>query len=470
MAKATGIGETEIRLSVEVAARAGLLERTGGTVEVTAAFAEWRDAEPAARLVLLLSAWWALGAAPTRTHDTAGKTLRALRSSQDCSGCLLARTSLIGTLGDVAGAADRASVAARTLWYRPLVHVVEADSDDAFLAHWREAELFGVIALDAVSELGRLLLAEDLEGVHRHVSTVLPSSVDQATFGADLTVFVLGTPSARVSRLLDSAADRESRGGAVMWRFSPASVRRSMDEGTRGDALVGALAEIARNELPQPLRYLIADVARRYGNLRLSTSVSVVRSDDEALLAEVATDRRLRVHRLRLLAPTVLSSDSPVPALLHALRMTGYLPVSDDPGEHAESPSSGRIRRPAPTSNIVEIASRRARGSAPPGSEPDAADVAAALMQAPVVPATLTPTEERLAALTRLASAEIRLLAHAVDTQSRVQIDYVSSTGGRTRRVIDQPELSGGSLYAWCELRRDDRIFTAARIESVAPV
>jgi predicted DNA-binding transcriptional regulator YafY len=83
----------------------------------------------------------------------------------------------------------------------------------------------------------------------------------------------------------------------------------------------------------------------------------------------------------------------------------------------------------------------------------------------------VTPTEEMLSQLAKsLSPPEIRQLAHAIDTKSRVRIDYISATGGASRRVIDQPELVGGSLYAWCELRGDDRIFTVNRIQSVAAV
>jgi predicted DNA-binding transcriptional regulator YafY len=65
---------------------------------------------------------------------------------------------------------------------------------------------------------------------------------------------------------------------------------------------------------------------------------------------------------------------------------------------------------------------------------------------------------------------ELRQLAHAIDTRSRICIDYVSAAGGATRRVIDQPELIGASLHAWCELRTDDRVFTISRIRSVTAV
>src|SRR5690606_2916954 len=148
-------------------------------------------------------------------------------------------------------------------------------------------------AAGALSPVGAALLAGDLAAVHDHLRELLPAASDHARFGSDLTALVPGTPSARVSGLLDSRADRESSGGAVTWRFSPDSVRRALDAGTSADGLGEQLSGLCDRELPQPLTYLIADVGRRHGRLRVASAVSLIRSDDEALLAEAAADRRL---------------------------------------------------------------------------------------------------------------------------------------------------------------------------------
>jgi hypothetical protein len=82
---------------------------------------------------------------------------------------------------------------------------------------------------------------------------------------------------------------------------------------------------------PQPLRYLIRDVGRRHGELRLSAALSVIRSDDIARLAEAAVDRSLRHLGLRLVAPTVLTSRAPMDEAMAALRKAGYLPMPEEP-------------------------------------------------------------------------------------------------------------------------------------------
>jgi len=281
---------------------------------------------------------------------------------------------------------------------------------------------------------------------------------------------VAGAPSARVSVILDSAADREGRGAAATWRFSAASVRRALDEGTTGEALLDALTQLATVELPQPLRYLIADVARRHGHLRLTSVTSCICSDDEALLAEVSVERKLSKLGLRLLAPTVLASDAPVSEVMKALRAAGYFPVSaDGTGNVVQLAGRRRGGRFDEQSPEPEAWSEPTRPAAPEQNRPDPRAIATALVRVGVAkPAALTATERRLIeAGATLSSAEIRQLAHAVDASTRVRISYQSATGAITDRAIVDLELVGGSVYAWCELRDDARVFTLSRIQSV---
>jgi Helicase conserved C-terminal domain len=474
LAKVTAAGEAETRLTLELADAVGLLDRVGQSVPVSAGFAGWRADDPADRFVALLSAWWKLGSTPTERRDPEGKPLRALARPGHCESCRAARVSVIQALAGLDGATDRASLLPAALWHRPFVHIVAQDEDDPLATVWREAELLGVISQSALSELGRVLLAGDRDALHGLATRLLPKSADHATFGADFTVYVAGAPSARVSRLLDSAADREGRGGAVIWRFTPASVRRALDEGTTGDALITALTAVATAELPQPLRYLVADVARRHGNLRLTSAVTCIRSIDEALLAEVAADRKLAKLGLRLLAPTVLTSDATVAELLAALRAAGYFPMSDDSAANVTELSARRGQAvPENLSGSIQDPSQpQIRRLYPEPRPADPRAVAATLLRGrPIQTELVTPTEHGLVKVAKsLSTPEIRQLAHAIDTKSRVRIDYESGTGGITRRVIDRPELSGNSVYAWCELRKDEQIFTVARIRSVVGV
>jgi Predicted transcriptional regulator len=73
------------------------------------------------------------------------------------------------------------------------------------------------------------------------------------------------------------------------------------------------------------------------------------------------------------------------------------------------------------------------------------------------------------AAATNLSTVEARILAHAIDDRLPIAIEYVNRDGNPSSRVIDNLELSGNSLYAWCRLREDHRWFNLTRIIAAEP-
>ena len=137
---------------------------------------------------------------------------------------------------------------------------------------------------------------------------------------ADLTVVVPGPPEPGLAAELALVADAESRGGATVYRVTPASVRRALDAGYTAADVHGLFQRRSRTPLPQTLQYLIDDVARRHGGLRVGTAGAYLRSDDEALISEVFADRRLTALSLRRLAPTVLTTPLTTNRLLELLR------------------------------------------------------------------------------------------------------------------------------------------------------
>lgn len=97
------------------------------------------------------------------------------------------------------------------------------------------------------------------------VSGVLVAMPCTVIVQSDLTALVSGEPTTRVSRVLSAAAQSESRGTAALWRFSAVSVRKALDAGRMAEELIGELAVISDRPLPQPLEYLVRDVARKHG-------------------------------------------------------------------------------------------------------------------------------------------------------------------------------------------------------------
>ncbi|WP_214368698.1 hypothetical protein [Pseudonocardia sp. H11422] len=81
-----------------------------------------------------------------------------------------------------------------------------------------------------------------------------------------------------------------------------------------------------------------------------------------------------------------------------------------------------------------------------------------------------SPTYTALAALTtQLDSAELTLLADAIDNQRDVSIVYRDKQGNRTTRDIRPRVLHGRWLDSWCHWKNGQRDFTVGNIEAVAP-
>lgn len=177
--------------------------------------------------------------------------------------------------------------------------------------------------------LCRSLLTGDADALHRHAQAMLPRSHDTVLLQNDLTAVVTGTPSADLLALLDGVATPESRSGAWTWRFSPASIRTSLDAGGTSADLLARIAAVADGgRVPQTLTYLINDVARRYGHVQVRPAGCCLCSDDETLLTEILNTRSLQALHLVRLAPTVLASAESQARTLAALRAAGHAPAA----------------------------------------------------------------------------------------------------------------------------------------------
>ncbi len=498
VAKTVGMDESAVRLAVELAAELQLVAMDVGLLRTTETYLPWRELDPAPAYAMLLDAWRAIPFTPTAATEIDGQAKRMLKRRGYYDDAPAARDVLLTGLASLppGRATTRAEMAPALVWSRPHVRQIPQDVETPYATVWAEADRLGIIAAGALSRIGHAIADRDGDQLATVLRAMLPASTDAARFGSDLTVLVSGSPSAQVSSLLDHAADRESRGAGVTWRFSPASVRRAIDDGADPDALLAALDAIAVGELPQPLRYLINDVARRHGEVQVATARTVIRGEDVALLAQVAADRGLRGLGLRVIAPTVLTSAKSESETLAALLAAGYFPVPE-PGDSAAAPAATaaaapRIRQP-PSRTPTGLSQLRPAGgtvgrpvggaavslgalaahllatpaviAAHPADAADRADAAATT----ATPATAA-TEKVVGRLNpRLSADEIHQLAYAIETGGSVSITYESTSGARTQRVIGDANLGGGMLNAWCYLRDDERFFLVDRILSVAP-
>ncbi|MFG1689485.1 helicase-associated domain-containing protein [Nonomuraea sp. NPDC049269] len=493
VAKETGCDEDETRLLLEVCTVARLLawdEASGGMIP-TERFDRWRLDEGSARLRVLLSAWRRMERSSLRKID--GKYGTVLGDDQ--SGAAVARVrravlSVLSHLPSGTAFADRAGLVRNVHWHSPLLdQALLAECTSAVLD---EARLLGLLANDSLTDLGRALAglaakagdeSDDAVPLVEHDPMLMEASTRalasvrrSALFGPDLTAVVTGPPSAELAALLDRVAERESRGAASVWRFTTESVRRALDHGYEADELLTELSGVGT--IPQPLEYLVRDVARRHGEVTVTMVGCVVQASDPALLAEIAGHRRLTRLGLRLLAPTVLVSSAGPERTLGALREAGYspVPVVDGGGEitirrtRVEEPPNGKLIL-LPGGQVAELSEFEAMAEfeamphniAEPIPDPHehAARLIAADRAASERSGRTWAVIGRMA--TRLPTAQQSLLGFVVDRGVRAGITL---TDGLTA-TISHGELKGGALDAWCEEAGDYLEFPLAEIVEV---
>ena len=366
-------------------------------------------------------------------------------------------------------------------WQRPLRGALLRER----AVRWtlREAQLLGVAGLGGLAGYARPLLNDEpvetdkaslepasLEAVTRELAPLLPEPVDHVLLQADLTAVAPGPLVPELARTLELVADVESTGGATVYRFSEGSVRRALDAGRTLDDLRYLLAHHSRTPVPQPLTYLVEDVARRHGRVRVGTANAYLRCDDPGVLDELVTDRRCARLRLRRLAPTVVVSQSPVDVVLELLREAGYAPAAES--------ASGDLM-------VTRQDTRRAPGGRRPSrvvTEPSrpAADLLAAAVRmirtgdrvstAPVVAAGELAGVPRAAAEVDCTDTESLLatLELAATGNRAVRLSYLDYQGRVNERIVYPNWVARGCLRAYDEAAGRVHSFPLHRIRHLA--
>ncbi|BAC71623.1 DNA-binding protein [Streptomyces avermitilis] len=527
-AVALDVPEPTAAFWVELTYAAGLLASDGEAEEryaATPAYDEWLELPAAERWSRLATAWLAA----TRTaglvggRDAKERTLSALGPGLDRSAASEVRRRVLALLADLpeGASAAPASVLARLRWERPLrgTHPspspssAPSSSDDlrTRLAEWTlsEAEQLGFTGRGALSSHGRALLGappapakppapsgpgDKLPVHHRHhdmpaepqaaplspaeqaaaaaeatrlLAPLLPSPLDHVLLQADLTAVAPGPLERPLADTLGVLADVESKGGATVYRFTPASVRRALDAGRAASDLHAFLAAHSRTPVPQPLAYLIDDVARKHGHLRIGAASAYVRCDDDTLLNEILADKRSAGLRLRRLAPTVLAAQADPATLLEGLRAMGFAPA-------AESAEGDVLITRAHAHRTPPRAAPEPVPDGPPVPDTTLLTAAVRAIRAGDLASTAPrkPTADPAGAdggLPRTSSAEtLATMQAAVLTGEAVWIGYVNAEGTASQRVIAPIRVEGGFVTAYDHTADEVRTYPLHRVTGVA--
>ncbi len=320
----------------EIAAAAGLVveDTHRGIVLPTPAADEWLGLGLAERWWALAHSWLEMGVHPSLAGalDTRRKVVPALAYVPDTPSTAAAqRRSVLRTVLELRhghGDADT-SLASLASWDAPLAWS-DLVAPAPLLVRWvlSEMELLGLTVEDAPSALARALADDDFGAVRRLLANPAADAWEMV-LQADLTALATGRVPPKVRAELTLLADVEGRGSATVYRFGESSVRRAFDAGRTGEEILGFLRAHAAKGVPQALAYLVGDVERRHGHMRIGRATCYVRFEDAALATEVLRAKKLAKLGLRQIAPTVLVSDSPEHSVLSTLRASGYLPVEE---------------------------------------------------------------------------------------------------------------------------------------------
>lgn len=465
LSKVTGIDEQRLGLLLEVTAAAGLIasgmpdpEPVTGEAPywaptiVTDRYAAMSVAE---RWQLLAGSWLDLPGRPALigSRGPDAKPYGALTDGLYSTAAPLDRRLLLGMLSELPPGAgvDAAAASAALIWRRPRwAKRLQPGPVGDLLA---ESNALGLVGRGAISTPGRALLDDDgdpqvaIEAMNR----ALPKPVDHFLVQADLTVVVPGPLERDLAEQLAVVATVESAGTAMVYRVSEQSIRHALDVGKTRDWMHSLFAKHSKTPVPQGLTYLIDDVARRHGQLRIGMAASFVRCEDPALLAQAVAAPATEEVQLRALAPTVAVSPAPIGEVLTALRAAGFAPAAED--------SSGAI---------VDVRPRGARVSTPQ-------------QRRPYRPARRPNTESLnavVAVLRKVTAApfgNIRVdpavtmtqLQRAAREQDTLVIGYLDAAGVATQRVVSPITIKGGQLVAFDSASGRLRDFAIHRITSV---
>jgi Helicase conserved C-terminal domain len=387
-AKALGFDEASAARLIEIAGVAGLLLADPFTERVgpTAAFEEWISSPPLDRWLHVVRAWQFSSAPISRVVlGLRSSKIEAPLSPSYYSDIdeVWRRVRVVEALAsvDVDGVPNSDDVAKRAHWHGPGRWASVGDAVEYTAELLAEMSILGVLRGGALSPLGRAALLGSDEELAASAEQVFPTVVSTFTIQGDGTAIAPAELDGAVASELALIGELSSSGAATVYRITETSLRRAFDLGRTTAEIVGFLTDHARPSVPQALGYLIEDVARRHGTLRVGSAASFVRCDDPALLQQVVRTKKAAKAKLRVIAPTVAVSTLTPVKLVVALRDAGFLPVQED-GE-----GEVVVRQPATVKSPYALGRPRTRedaaartiwsgaGSSGPNAGPAAAEI-----------------------------------------------------------------------------------------------
>lgn len=334
LAKECGLEPRDVGRVLETLHETRLIKALGLALTTTDLADLWWALDRPKRWSVLVWAWSASPSFSSRalSTDQDGSQLPALGAAEPVAAAYAGRQVVLDVIGHLqpGEAFDQEQLTEAVVWRSPKVWGA-GEPPPELLVEWTlaEAELLGLIAMDAPTDLLRSVAVGDHVELDAAARLALGRDQSQLVLQGDLSAVALGPLDPQIAGKLSEVAERQTGLSVPTYRFSEASIRRGFDRGWSAGDIEAFLEGYALSGLPQPLRYLIADVERRYGSVRVLEASAVIVTDDEAIAVEIASTARAARIGLRLIAPTVLIGPIDGHQLLDELRAEGLFPVLD---------------------------------------------------------------------------------------------------------------------------------------------
>ena len=335
-----------------------------------------------------------------------------------------AGTAVVPDLGDVAAAVR---------WHRPRLGRVPLPLEQGIGWIRQEAAWLGLIALEATSSLMGIVLSPERSALNA-LGALFPQPVETIIVQADLTAVAAGPLPAQLAAELRLLADQESRGGGGVYRFSSRTLRRALDAGWSADRMRSWLQQHSSTRLPQPLDYLIDDVARHHGSVRVGRAESYIGVDDPVKLAGLLADPGAARLGLRQIGSDAIAASAEPDDVLRFLERLGHHPALERDFETGTEHRAARAPTPQAT---------------PP--ELSAADVAAIVLAgepagSSSVRSGADPVEDADEDSAISTAETLDRLHAAVRTARPISLRLVTADGEPAVRRISPLDLSGGQI------------------------
>ena len=355
LAAAAGCAPDDVAALVDLAALAGLVDELDGTCSSTEAGDLWRRRSPTQRWAQLADAW---------------------RDSLP--------SDVVSLLRDQVDRAWGPALSTATDWLYP------AGSESMRQRLRRrgvQAERLGVATAGRASSIGIALLSDDGSNASAVLAPLVPAEVDQVYLQHDLTIVSPGPLTGALDERLRRVAEIESSSLAGRYRITAESVTRAIAMGETAESLTTFLSTISLTGVPQPLAYLIAETARRYGTVRVGAlehgeavdlgARSSVSSDDPVLLEAMLVDAAAASLALRRVGASRLVSRHEPAVVLWTLIDARYPAAAAEGTATPQRPGRTRTRPSAPAVDTsVAAAVARIRTGSSVSADGDGAWVA----------------------------------------------------------------------------------------------